>query len=111
MSNGIHSFVGIPEGDTYKEVQKFDSLYVVGGVSGLWRFCEHNQKEVLVGCPTQRLAIASASNPLNRPITQRVKRTSHPMDNIEQFTMIGFFPLKGLRLQQVSIELGALYHE
>jgi hypothetical protein len=44
----------------------------VSGVSALRIFCEHYQKELPLGCPKWRLAIAALQTPLNRDTTKKL---------------------------------------
>jgi hypothetical protein len=55
--------------------------------------------------------IARATDPLNIVFTKDVKRASHPTNKLEQRAMTCFFPLKGLRFQQVQAELSDMYYE
>jgi hypothetical protein len=75
----------------------------VGGVSGLWGFCKHSQKELPAGYPMLCFASVCAPNTLNEAITKN-KRTSHLMNKLKQCAPRCFFPLKGLGPQQVQAE-------
>jgi hypothetical protein len=90
-------------------IQKFKEWFAVGDVSGRRSFCEHSQKELSVGYPTECLVIACVADPLNRAITKEVKCTSHPMTKFEQRAARGFAILKGLRPGQIQTELSDMY--